>query len=104
MFAIVQIGNSQFRVSEGDTIDAQRIEAEEGKNLNLDQVLLFAKGSDIRVGQPYVKDVKVSAKVVQKSLGRKVIALKYRRRKNSATKKGHRSRLTSLNITKISAK
>ena len=102
MYAIVQIGSSQFKVSEGDMIDANRISNEVGKNISIDKVLLYAKGSDIRIGQPFLKDVKVTAKVVKHLLGDKVTAFKYRRRKNSASKIGHRQKLTALNIKKIS--
>lgn len=103
MYAIIQIGSSQMKVSEGDVIDAHRIKEEAGKNVTLDKVLLFAKGSDIRIGQPYLKDVKVTAKVIEHHPGNKVVAYKYRKRKNSAKKIGHRQKLTALNITKISA-
>ncbi len=103
MYAIVEIGSSQIKVSEGDVIDAHRLTEEAGKNVTLDKVLLFAKGSDIRVGQPYLKDVKVTAKVVEHHSADKVVAYKYRKRKNSAKKIGYRQKLTALNITKISA-
>ena len=103
MYAVIQIGSSQIKVSEGDVINAHRIKEKAGKNVTLDKVLLFAKAADIRVGQPYLKDVKVTAKVIQHVLDDKVIAFKYRLRKNSARKSGHRQKLTALNITKISA-
>jgi large subunit ribosomal protein L21 len=103
VYAIIQVGSSQIKVSEGDVIRVHRMTEENGKTLTLDKVLLFAKGSDIRVGQPYLKDVKVTAKIVQHDLEDKVVAYKYRRRKNSAKKIGHRQKLTALNITKISA-
>ncbi len=103
MYAIIQVGSSQIKVSEGDVIDAHRMKAEAGKNVTLDKVLLFSKGSDVRIGQPYLKDVKVTAKVVEHHSDDKVIAYKYRLRKNSARKTGHRQKLTALNITKIAA-
>ncbi|MCK5012252.1 MAG: 50S ribosomal protein L21 [Candidatus Omnitrophica bacterium] len=103
MYAIIQVGSSQMKVSEGDVIDARRIKEEAGKNIIFDKVMLFAKGSDIRIGQPYLKDVKVTAKVVEHHSDDKVVAYKYRKRKNSASKVGHRQKLTVLNITKISA-
>jgi len=103
MFAVVQIGSLQYKVAEGDTIDADRLEGKEGKSITLDQVLLYTNGSDIRVGQPFLKDVKVTATVVKHLLDKKVIAFKYRRRENSKRTKGHRQQLTALNITKISA-
>ena len=103
MYAIVLVGSSQYKVSEGDVIDVHRIDKEKGKSITLDKVLLFSKGSDVRVGQPFLKDVKVTAKVVDQMAEKKVVSLKYRRRTNSATKWGQRSKLTALNITKIAA-
>ena len=64
MYAIIQVGSSQYKVSEGDTINANRLKEEVGKNITVDKVLLFSKGSDVRIGQPYLKDVKVTAKVI----------------------------------------
>lgn len=101
MYAVVQVGSAQFKVAEGDTIDATQVAGQEGKSVTLDKVLLFAKGSDVRVGQPFLKDVKVTAKVVKHFSGDKRIAFKYRRRKASASKHGQRPKLTALNITKI---
>lgn len=101
MFAVIQIGSSQYKVAEGDVIDTNRIQEEEGKKLTLDKVLVFAKGSDVRVGQPYLKDVKVQAKVVKHLSDNKVTAFKYRKRKDSSSKIGHRQKLTSLSIDKI---
>jgi len=103
MYAIVEIGSTQFKVSEGDMIKAHYLKEEAGKNITLDKVLLFAKGTDIRIGQPFLKDVKVTAKVFKHDFYEKVVAFKYRKRKNSAKKIGHRQKLTALNITKISA-
>ena len=103
MYAIVQVGSTQFKVTEGDVIKANRLNNDVGKSVTLDKVLLFAKGSDVRIGQPYLKDVKVTAKIVIHDQGDKVIAYHYRKRKNSAKKTGHRQKLTSLSITKIAA-
>lgn len=103
MFAVVQIGSAQFKVSEGDIIDADRFQDDKGTSVTLDKVLVFANGSDVRIGQPYLKDVKVQAKVVRHLKDDKVTAFKYRNRKDSASKIGHRQRLTALSIEKISA-
>jgi large subunit ribosomal protein L21 len=103
MYAIVQLGSSQFKVAEGDVIDVHRLKGDAGKSITFDKVLLFSKGSDVRIGQPFLTDVKVTAKVVRHDSGKRVIALKYRRRRNSATKTGTRPKLTALNITKITA-
>ncbi|MCA9393376.1 MAG: 50S ribosomal protein L21 [Candidatus Omnitrophica bacterium] len=103
MFAVVQIGSDQFKVSEGDLIAADRMTDEEGKSVTLDKVLVFAKGADIRIGKPFLKEVKVQAKVVSHVLDDKVTAFKYRNRKDSASKIGHRQQLTALSIEKITA-
>jgi len=103
MFAVIEVGSAQFKIAEGDMIDTDVMEGEEGTIINLDKVLMLAKDSDIRVGQPYLKGVKVRAKIVRHYLDEKVTIFKYRRRKNSATKRGHRQRLTTLNIEKIEA-
>ena len=101
MYAIVEIGRAQYKVSEGDTIQTNQFPAEEGKNITFDHVLMFAKDSDIRIGQPYLAGVKVTAKVLNRHLGPKLVAFKFKRRKDSAKKIGHRQKLVSLNITKI---
>jgi large subunit ribosomal protein L21 len=101
MYAVVQVGSSQFKINEGDEIDADRMEDEKGKDFNLPKVLMFVKDDDIRIGRPFLEDVKVTAKVVKHRSDKKVIAFKYRRRKNSSSKTGHRQKFTVLNITKI---
>ncbi len=103
MYAVVQVGSSQYKVSEGDLIESNRMDGEKGKNVTLDKVLLYANGSDIRIGQPFLKDVKVTAKVMDHTRGEKLIAFKFKRRKGYKKKKGHRQKLTVLNITKIAA-
>ena len=77
--------------------------AEEGKSVTLDQVLLIADGNTVTVGQPYIAGAKVTATVVKQALGEKVIAFKYRKRKDSVQKIGYRKKITAINITKIAA-
>lgn len=101
MYAVVQIGGSQYKIAEGDVIRTNRLKDDEGSQVTLDQVLLFADGSEVRVGQPFLKDVQVTAQVQSHVAGSKVLAFKFRRRKDSATLRGHRQKLTVLNITKI---
>ena len=101
MYAVVQIGGSQYKIAEGDVIRTNRLKDDEGSQITLDQVLLFANGSEVRVGQPFLEDVKVTAKIQSHLAGSKVLAFKFRRRKDSSTLRGHRQKLTVLNITKI---
>ena len=104
MYAVIQIGSTQYKVSEGDTIEVNQIDSEEGKSITLGDVLMFVNGKDVHIGQPFLKDVKVTAKVAGHLLGDKLIAFKYRLRKDSARKKGHRQKMTAVNITKIALK
>ena len=103
MYTIVQVGSLQYKVGQGDTIEVNRLESEAGKSITLDKVLYYEDGTDVRIGQPYLKDVKVTAKVIGETLDEKKVSFKYRRRKNSHWTKGHRAKLTALNITKIAA-
>jgi len=102
MFAVVQAGNSQFKVSEGDIIQVNRLDYEKGQSIVLDKVLLYSDGKNVKLGQPYLKDVQVRADVLNHMRAPKVIAFKYRKRKDSARTHGHRQDLTTVKIAKIS--
>ena len=104
MYAVVQLGSYQYKVSEGDVFETHLQAEEKGKNITLDKVLLYSDDNEVRIGQPYLKDIKVTAKVLGNIRGEKLIAFKFRKRTASAWKKGHRQDLTTLNITKITAK
>ena len=103
MFSIIQVGSEQFKVAQGDVILTTRLTTDIDKTLTIDKVLYYENGTDVRIGQPYLKDVKVTATVVDHVQDKKVFAFKYSRRKSSSMQKGHRQKLTSLNITKITA-
>ncbi|OGX07772.1 MAG: 50S ribosomal protein L21 [Omnitrophica WOR_2 bacterium GWA2_47_8] len=103
MFSIIQIGSEQFKVTQGDVIFTNRLKSDKDKTVAIDKVLYYENGTDVRIGQPFLKDVKVTAKVVDHVLDKKVFTFKYSRRKSSSMQKGHRQKLTSLNITKITA-
>jgi len=103
MFAVVQIGNSQYKVSEGDVVKANRLDFDKGQSIVLDKVLLYSDGKDVKLGKPYLKDVEIKAEIVDLVRAPKVIAFKYRKRKDSARTHGHRQDLTTVKIAKISA-
>lgn len=103
MFAIIQIGSAQFKVSKGDVIHVNRLDSEVGKSINVEQVLLYQNDADVRVGQPFLKDIKIKAAVVKNTRGPKLASFKYRKRKHSSRFIGHRQDLTELNITDIQA-
>ncbi len=102
MYAVVQLGSSQYKVKEGDVIEAQLLGKKDNESVTLDKVLLFADGQSVKVGQPFLTDVRVSAKVLGEVKGEKAFSFKYLRRKFSSWRKGHRQKYTRLSITKIS--
>ena len=103
MFAVIKTGGKQYRVAQGDVIKVERLEAEAGQTVALDQVLMVGEGADAKVGTPLVTGATVSAEVVAQDRGPKIIVFKKKRRQNYRRKNGHRQDLTVLRITDISA-
>ncbi len=104
MYAIVQIGSAQYKVSKGDVISVDRLDQSEGKTVNFEKVVLLSEKNEIDVGKPFLKNVKVNAEVLRHFDGKKVTAFKYRRRKHYFKKHGHRQLLTEVKIKEISLK
>ena len=100
MFAIIESGNKQHKVEEGMTIEVDLLQTDK-KKIVFDHVLLFANNKDIQIGQPYLENVTVSAKVVDEVKGEKLQILRFRRRKHSMRKIGHRQKFTKVKIEKI---
>ncbi len=101
MYAIIEVGAKQYNVKKGDIIEVQKQEVKEDKEITLDKVLLASKDKKVEIGQPYLKGAVVKAQVLGEAKGEKLISFKYRRRKSSHWKKGHRQQLTRLKITEI---
>ncbi len=104
MYAVIQTGGKQYRVSEGDILRVEKIDTEAGASIDLDKVLMVADGENIKVGTPYVDGGKVTAEVQDHGRGKKVKILKFKRRKHQLKRQGHRQWYTELKITGISAK
>ncbi len=101
MYAVIAVGSKQYTVQEGDVLDVEKQAGSKGDSLTLDKVLLIS-AEEVQVGQPYVKGASVLATVLDdKAKAEKLISFKYRRRKNSHWKKGHRQQLTKIKIEKI---
>ncbi len=103
MYAIVQVGSQQYKVSEGDIVSVQKLD-DKGPSVRLEKVLLFEDGDTVKIGQPFLDDVKVTASIVAQEKDDKVVSFKYSKRKNTSWKKGHRQKLTTLKISKIESK
>jgi large subunit ribosomal protein L21 len=102
MYAVIQSGGKQYRVSEGDILRVEKLGAEEGAEMELDKVLMIADGDNIQIGAPYVEGGRVSATVKSHGRGKKVKIIKFRRRKHHLKRQGHRQAYTELQITGIS--
>lgn len=103
MYAVIRTGGKQYRVSEGSTLKVEKIDAEAGATVELDQVLMLADGDDVRLGTPYVEGGRVTATVRGHGRGGKVKIIKFRRRKHHMKRQGHRQAYTELEVTGISA-
>jgi large subunit ribosomal protein L21 len=101
MYAVIQTGGKQYRVTEGQTLKVEKLLADEGASIDLDKVLMIANGEDIKVGKPFVEGGKVTATVKAHGRGKKVKIVKFRRRKHSRKQMGHRQSYTELEITAI---
>ncbi len=101
MFAVIRTGGKQYRVAKDDVIAVERLPAEAGEVIALDQVLMLGEGAAATVGRPLVAGACVAATVVEQTRGDKIIVFKKKRRQNYRRKKGHRQDLTVLRITDI---
>jgi large subunit ribosomal protein L21 len=103
MYAVIKSGGKQYRVQEGQTLKLEKIEVPTGESIDFDEVLLVGSDDDVKVGAPLVEGAKVSAEVVSHGRGDKVTIIKFRRRKHSMKRQGHRQWFTEVKITGISA-
>ncbi len=102
MYAVIETGGKQYKVSEGDVIFVEKLEVEAGATVELDKVLVVG-GDDIKVGTPYVEGAKVEAVAVKNGKAKKIIVYKYKPKKGYHKKQGHRQPYTKLEIKKIMA-
>jgi large subunit ribosomal protein L21 len=101
VYAIIQTGGKQYRVSPGDVLRVERLPGERGDEVVLDQVLLVADGVTVQVGQPLVADATVRTRIVRQGQAKKILVFKKKRRKNYRRKQGHRQLFTALQIDEI---
>ncbi|GIW72228.1 MAG: 50S ribosomal protein L21 [Planctomycetota bacterium] len=102
MYAVIQDGGRQLRVSEGDRVLLDRKPGlEDGAELRLERVLLIGGAGQTRVGTPLVEGAAVLARVLGERKGEKIVVFKKRKRKNSKCKRGHRQRYTAVRIERI---
>ena len=101
MFAVIETGGKQYKVSAGDKIKVEKLEAEPGASFVFDKVLLVGDENSIKLGRPYLSGAKVEAKIIKNARDRKKIVFKYHSKTRYRKKKGHRQHFTEAEITKI---
>ena len=100
MYAVIATGGKQYRVSEGDVIYVEKIDAQADEAISFDALMVGGDG-EVKVGAPVVAGVKVEGKVLGQVKGEKIIVFKYKSKKNYRRKQGHRQPYTKVEITKI---
>ncbi len=101
MYAVIETGGKQYKVSEGDVIFVEKLDVEAGSTVTIDKVLVVADGEDVKVGAPYVDGASVTASAIKNGKEKKIIVYKYKPKKGYHKKQGHRQPYTKLEITKI---
>jgi len=101
MYAIIESCGKQYKVSEGDVVFFEKLDAEEGKKVTFKEVVLVSDDKKVEVGAPYVKGAKVEGKVVEHGKGKKILVYKYKAKKNYRRTQGHRQPYTKVQITKV---
>ena len=101
MYAVIETGGKQYKVAKNDIILIDTIDAKEGGEAKISKVLLLHEGNTIHVGNPHVKGAHVVCEILEHVRGDKVVAFKYRKRKSSKKKIGHRQELLRLKVKEI---
>jgi large subunit ribosomal protein L21 len=101
MYAVIESGGKQHRVSTGEEVRVEKLAAEVGETISFDKVLLTSDGETVNVGKPYLDDVKVVGRITRHDKHKKIVVFKYKRRKGYRRKKGHRQQYTLVKIENI---
>ena len=101
MYAIIQTGGNQYKVSPGDVVDVETLDVDASDVVLFDQVLAIGEGADVNIGTPNIEGASVSGELVEQRRGKKIIAFKMKRRKGYKRKKGHRQNLSRVRIVEI---
>ena len=101
MYAVIETGGKQHKIEKGMKLPVDLLKEEPGSKVTFDNVLLYVDGDTVEIGQPYLSNVKVTAEVVDIVKSEKLSILRFRRRKHSMTKTGHRARHSQVEIKDI---
>jgi large subunit ribosomal protein L21 len=104
MYAVIESGGKQYKVSEGTVLKVEKLEATAGDRLSIDKVLMVNdENGNVKVGNPLVNNARVEVEVMEQGREKKVVVFKYKRRKNYRKKQGHRQPFTRIKVLKIEA-
>ena len=103
MYAIIETGGKQYRVTEGDVVTIEKLEANVGDNVEFNRVLTVVKEGDVVIGKPVIDGAIVKATVLENGKGKKVMIFKYKAKSNYRRRQGHRQPFTKVRIEKIEA-
>jgi len=101
MYAIIETGGKQFKVSQGDVIRVEKLGVAAGSSYTFDKVLLAGEGLSVQVGTPYIEGASVDAEVINEGKEKKVVVYKFKSKKGYHKKKGHRQPFTSVKINAL---
>ncbi len=103
MYAVIVTGGKQYKVAEGEFLKIEKLDVPVGEAISFDRVLLIGNGEDVKIGAPVVDGAKVTAEVIDQGRHDIVTIIKFRRRKHSMKRQGHRQWYTEVKITGIQA-
>ena len=103
MYAVIKTGGKQYKVAKGDSVFVEKLEVKPGDEVTFDEVILVNDGKSTKIGTPVVEGAKVVAKVEKQGKEKKVVTFKYKPKKHSHSKYGHRQPYTKVTVEKIEA-
>ncbi len=104
MFAVLKTGGTQYKVTQGDVIQVEKLDGKVGDKVTLDQILMISEDDKVDVGSPMVQGSQVTGEIIDQGKGKKILVFKKIRRKKYRRKNGHRQFITHLKIIEISKK
>ncbi len=101
MYAVVSTGGKQYKVREGETLRVEKLSGEVGDKITFDNILMFSKDEEVKLGQPLLEGAAVQGHIVEQGKAKKILVFKYKRRKRFRRKQGHRQQFTAVKIDSI---
>ncbi len=103
MYAVIKTGGKQYKVSQGDILKVEKLNAAPGDEIEISDVLMVVDGEEVTLGTPVVEGASVKAKIIEQGRAKKVIVFKKKRRKGYRVKNGHRQPFTAIEIQQVTA-